>query len=57
VQKFAYSLQKKFSLFLFSRKQDAAIDHTFECHASLPSLHINENLTWLPTSLMQGTKN
>jgi len=57
VQHFAkmlYSLQNKFSRFLFSRKLDAAIDHTFQCHASLPSLHINEKLTRLPTSLRQG---
>ena len=56
VQNFAkmYSLQNKFSRLLFLRKQDAAIDHTFECHASLLSLHINEKLTRLPTSLRQG---
>jgi len=31
-----------------------AIDHAFECHASLTSLHVNEKLTRLPTSLRQG---
>jgi len=48
--KMLYSLQKKCSRFLFLRRQDAAIDHAFECNASLPSLHVNEKSTRLPTS-------
>ena len=36
------------------RKQDASIDHAFECQASLPSLHVNEKSTLLLTSLGQG---
>jgi len=46
-QNVIFALQE-FSRFLFLHKQDTAIDHTFECHASLPSLHINEKISQLP---------
>ena len=49
---------EEISRFLFSHKQDAAVGHTLECHASLLSLHVkeenNEKLTRLPTFLRQG---
>ena len=57
-EKCLYTSEEIFTV-SFSRKQDAAIGYTMECHASLPSLHVkeeedNEKLTRLPTSLRQG---
>ena len=49
-----FALEKNFQYFFFSRKQDVAIDHTLEGHTSLPSLHVSEKSTRLPTSLGQG---